>query len=205
VLDCIGEIVGGGPVESVDQFLEVIADERTVGGWVVIGKALGAQLDHDLEVALKKCRGYIIAADVWHGADTLAERVLGPALVKRLDLTLDAIQNWRDDTNHWVRRAIGTAVHYWGKRAQGSSEHQPDVESLLDFIEPLFEERETKVVKGVGWGLKTLGKYYPQMTTNWLTRQLILKKRQPRKLMLNKAMTYLAEEQRQLILSQPSA
>jgi hypothetical protein len=79
------------------------------------------------------------------------------------------------------------------------------VESLLDFIEPLFEERETKVVKGVGWGLKTLGKYYPQMTTNWLTRQLILKKRQPRKLMLNKAMTYLAEEQRQLILSQPSA
>jgi hypothetical protein len=48
-------------------------------------------------------------------------------------------------------------------------------------------------VKGVGWGLKTLGRYYPDLVAEWLPRQVI---RRHRALMLRKALTYLSDEQR---------
>ncbi|HEX9616936.1 MAG TPA: hypothetical protein VGA03_05930 [Anaerolineales bacterium] len=39
---------------------------------------------------------------------------------------------------------------------------------MLDFLAPLFSERETEAVKGVGWGLKTLGRHYPDLVSDWL-------------------------------------
>ena len=34
----------------------------------------------------------------------------------------------------------------------------------------MFEEWEMDAVKGVGWGLKTLGKHYPDLVADWLVR-----------------------------------
>jgi hypothetical protein len=51
-----------------------------------------------------------------------------------------------------------------------------------------------KAAKGVGWGLKTLGKHYPDLLVEWLPRQL---PRRHRAVMERKALTYLSEEQRQ--------
>ena len=78
LLGRIGEAVGAGPLEAVDPFLEHIAAEKTEGGWVVIGSALGQQLGRDPAGAFAQSRTFIIAADVWYGADILGERVPGP-------------------------------------------------------------------------------------------------------------------------------
>jgi hypothetical protein len=67
---------------------------------------------------------------------------------------------------------------------------------LLGLLEPMFEEGEMPVVKGVGWGLKTMGKYYPELMTDWLIQQVVLRQRRHRALMLRKALTYLSEDQR---------
>jgi 3-methyladenine DNA glycosylase AlkD len=195
ILDCIGEIIGAGSLEDVNVFLDQVADGETVRGWAVIGKVLGTQLERDFEDALERCRNYIITADVWHGADALAERVPGPALVNHFNPAFKAIGLWRDDPNPWVRRAIGTALHFWAKRTRGTSDYIPNAALWLDWVEPMFEERDIKVVKGVGWGLKTLGKYYLQLVTEWLVKQINQKQRQPRRLILRKAMTYLTEKQ----------
>lgn len=74
----IGESAGAVPLDAVNTFLERLASERIEGGWVVIGKALGQQLERDRAGAFTRCRGFIIAADVWYGADILGERVPGP-------------------------------------------------------------------------------------------------------------------------------
>ena len=42
LLGHISEAVGTGPLEAVNPFLEHIAAARTEGGWVVIGRAVGA-------------------------------------------------------------------------------------------------------------------------------------------------------------------
>lgn len=193
-LGLIGEAVGKGPLDPVNTFLEHIAARGTEGGWVVIGTALGQQLDRDISGAFERCRDFIVAADIWYGADILGERVPGPALVSHFQPAISCLEPWRDDENHWVRRAVGVSVHYWTKRAGGKKELTPQAEELLSFLAPMFEEWDMPAAKGVGWGLKTLGKYYPESLTAWLGAQL---PRRHRAVIERKALTYLSPEQRQ--------
>ena len=189
----IGEPIGAGPLDATNAFLDRIAADKTEGGWVVIASVLEKQLGRDLAGTLARCRGYIIAADVWYGADTLGEGVVGRALVAHFQPALDLLTPWREDANPWVRRAVGTGVHFWAKRSRGAAEHTPQAETLLAFLEPMFEEWDMTAVKGVGWGLKTLGRHYPDLVADWVAQQA---GRRPRALMLRKALTYLSDEQR---------
>ena len=195
-LGLIGEAVGAGEPVPVNAFLERVASEKTEGGWVVIGKALGQQLENDLAGAFERCRGYIIAADVWYGADILGERVPGPALTADFERALALLDPWRTDENVWVRRVVGVAIHFWAKRSRGEEHLAPQAAELVEFLEPLFEEWEMPAVKGIGWGLKTLGRHYPELVVEWLPRQL---QRRHRAVMVRKAVTYLSEEQRTLV------
>jgi len=204
ILGRMGEAVGVGLLElsyleqsrRTDDFLGLIAVGSTEGGWVVIGAVLGAQLERDLEGAFDRCRDFIMAADVWYGADILGERVPGPALVANFRRALVLLDPWREDENRWVRRAVGVAVHFWAKRLRGGVEYVPQAEALLNLLEPMFGEWDMDAVKGVGWGLKTLGKYYPDLVVDWLAREIVPSQRRHRTLMLRKATTYLSDEQR---------
>jgi len=193
VLGRIGEIVGAGPLDYVNSFWDLIATDRTEGGWAVIGSGLGAQMERDLAGAFARSRDFIFAGDVWYAADILGERVPGPALVSRFQPALELLAPWRADGNAWVRRAVGVAVHFWAKRSRGAAEQAARAQQLLVFLEPMFEEWDMDAVKGVGWGLKTLGRYYPDLVADWLPRQVT---RRHRALMLRKAITYLPDEQR---------
>ncbi len=196
LLDRIGEAVGAGPLPAVNGFLERIAAARTEGGWVVIGSALRRQLDRDLAGAFARCRTFVIAADIWYATDIFGERVPGPALVTDFHSALALLAPWREDANRWVRRTVGVAVHFWAKRSRGAPERADKAETLLAFLEPLFEEWDMDAVKGVGWGLKTLGRHYPDLVADWLAEQVVRRHRRHRALMLRKALTYLSDEQR---------
>ena len=163
---------------------------------MVIAKVLEQTLDQDLPGTLARCRDFIIAADVWYAADTFGEGVVGQAIVTQLQPALDLLTPWREDPNPWVRRAVGTGVHFWAKRSRGAMEHIPQAEVLLAFLEPMFEEWDMIAVKGVGWGLKTMGRQYPELATDWLAEQVVPSELRFRALMLRKALTYLSDEQR---------
>jgi 3-methyladenine DNA glycosylase AlkD len=195
-LDLIGEIVGAAPVEAVNVLHRRICEDGTMGGWVVIGKGQGQQLDRDLPGTLDRCRTCIIASDVWFGSDILAERVPGPALVLKLNPTLTYMKLWRTDENVWIRRAVGVALHYWAKRSDGDEALLPQAEMLLEFIEPMFSEDKTSAIKGIGWGLKSLGKHYPDLVFNWLADRIIPSGIPYRSLMLRKTLTFLKDSQR---------
>lgn len=195
----IGGEIGRNPLERIDPFLARIAATHAEGGWPVISGVLAAQLGQDLSGSLGRCRSLIQEADVWYAADTLGEWVAGQALVDHFQPTLDLLLPWREDPNAWIRRAIGTSTHYWAKRSRGEEKLIPQAEILLSFLEPLFEEWEMIAVKGIGWGLKTLGKFYPDLLFPWLTKQVVQSQRPYRALMLRKATTYLSEAQRNLL------
>ncbi len=190
----IGHAIGNGPIEKVDAFLDCIAARREEGGWVVIGAALGQWMARDMQGSFDRCLSYIVAADVWYGADILAERVPGPALVMDFDGALALLLPWREDENPWVRRAVGVAVHFWAKRSQGAPDLAPQAWRCLALLEPMIEEWNLPAAKGVGWALKTLGKHYPDLLITWLPRQL---RRPHRAVMAHKALSYLSEEERQ--------
>jgi len=85
------------------------------------------------------------------------------------------------------------AVHFWAKRSRGAPQHRAGAETLLAFLAPMFDERDMDAVKGIGWGLKTLGRYYPDPVTDWLVELVGRSQRYPCALLLRKAMTYLPE------------
>jgi hypothetical protein len=66
----------------------------------------------------------------------------------------------------------------------------------LALLEPVFWEWDMDAVKGIGWGLKTLGRDYPDLVADWLAQQVVPGQRRHRKLMLRKALTFLSDEQR---------
>lgn len=195
-LDLIAEAISAGPLEEVSAFLEKIAADETMGGWVIIATALGCQASHDLAGAFARCRDSIIVADVWHATDTFGERVTGPALVADFQSARGLLSPWREDTNRWVRRNVGVAVHFWAKRSRGASEQADKAAAALTFLEPMFEEWDLDAVKGVGWGLKTLGRHFPELVADWLEEQVVQRNRRYRALMLRKALTYLSDDQR---------
>ncbi len=195
LLDRVGGVVGAGDLAPVNALLERIAAGRTEGGWVIVASALGQQLGRDLGGAFARCRAHVVAADVWYATDILGDRVPGPALVSHFEPALALLAPWREDTNRWVRRSTGVAVHFWAKRSRGASQLRERANVLLHFLEPMFEEWDMDAAKGVGWGLKTLGRHYPDLVADWLVGQ-VAQGRRYRALMLRKAMTYLSQEQR---------
>lgn len=201
----VGGPVAEGPLEPVNTFLERIVADKTMGGWVVVAIALETQLDRDLPGVFARCRRFIVAGDVWYAADTLGEGVPGRALVAHFNPALDALAPWREDGNAWVRRAVGTAVHYWAKRSRGAAEHTDRAVALLNLLTPLFDEWEMDAVKGVGWGLKTLGKHYPDLVADWLAQEIVPGQRRHRAIMLRKALTYLNNAQRARATGEPFA
>lgn len=201
LLDRIGHAAGSAPSLETNALLERIAAGQTEGGWVVIGSALGARRHRDLDGTLARCRTCIAAAELWYATDILAERVPGPALVTSFERALEILGPWRQDPNRWVRRSVGVAVHFWAKRSRGAPELQVQAGALLEFLDPMFGEWEMDAVKGVGWGLKTLGRTYPDLVAAWLEAQVVQRQRRYRALMLRKAVTYLPDEHRARLAS----
>jgi len=195
-LDRIGEQIGSTSLDESEPFFNNLAARKYMGSWVIIGSALRCYLPIELERALADCREFIIQADVWYATDTFGERVAGPALLVDFYPALKVLSAWREDPNRWVRRCVGVAVHLWAKRTRGNAEMADRARELINFIGPVFEEKNQDAVKGIGWGLKTLGRYYPELAAAWLDEQVNTLHRQPRPLMLRKAYTYLPTQQK---------
>jgi hypothetical protein len=196
MLRLIGRPVGDSSLEYTNALLDCIAEDKTEGGWVVIASGLEAQLNRDPLGVFDRCHKYIIIGDIWYAADIFGEGVAGAALVRDFQSTLNLLNPWRVDANRWVRRAVGVSAHLWAKRSRGEEHLRPQAACLLEFLDPLFEEWDMDAVKGVGWGLKTLGRYYPDLMSDWLDVQVVQRKRHCRTIMFRKATTYLSDDQR---------
>jgi len=188
MLDRVAREFGQAAFGELDAFLDLVSHSETIGSWALIGTALVQHLDDDLVGALERERMYAILGGLWYAADAMGERTAGQALVNHFDETLKSFAVWRADENSWVRRSIGVGVHVWAKRTRGAEALQ--ARRLLQFLEPLWGESEMDAVKGVGWGLKTIGRYYPDLMSEWLEKQ---RTRPHRALMMRKATTYLNE------------
>jgi hypothetical protein len=195
LLDLAGRTIAEAARASPSEFLALLdglAGTEAIGAWPCIGSALAAaHLPDEIPCAFEQTRRYILLAGVWHATDALAERVPGEGLRVGFDRTVALLRTWRGGSSAWLRRAVGVAAHYYAKRER---DEPVRAAQLLDLLAPLFEERATTAAKGIGWGLKTIGRYYPDLLTDWLRGQLT--SRQPRRLTVRKAVTYLPERAR---------
>src|SRR3972149_3027123 len=107
--------------------------------------------------------------------------------LKAFDKTLPWLQKFLEDKSKWVKRSVGVAIHLFSKRVRDAPKK---ANKLLNLVEPYIEETQVDVVKGVGWGLKTIGKHHPGILEAFLEEQ-IKAHRKISKVMMKKARTYL--------------
>jgi len=194
-LDLVGKILGEWGREEPQKllaFFDRLVETKAMGAFVIAGQGLIAINDVDLELSFAKAREYIIRGDVWYVVDIIGERPLGHGLLLHFDGAVGLLEGFTRDANPWVRRSVGVAVHFFAKRVRDDPAR---IERLLALLAPLIEERDTSALKGIGWGLKTIGRYYPDLLVSFLHRELATKR--PRKLLLRKATTYLDEAKKE--------
>lgn len=199
-LDRIGKILG----ECADtnerdlvSLLDKIVEYNAMGGYVIVGQALVQMLETNFARAMKLGQKYIEIGACWYVCDIIGERCFGQALNRHFESALPYLRSLLNDKNDWVKRSAGVAIHLFVKR---NKTDQKNIQLLLQAVEPHIEEKNIDVVKGIGWGLKTIGKYHPDLMDTFLRKQFS-KKRKLSGLMLSKATTYFAKSRRVALAS----
>jgi len=192
LLDEMGKLLGTAgrddPSKYFVVFDEIIATDK-MGAYVIVGQALAAFFETELEASIHRAKEIIAKGQKWYVCDILGERVLGQSLVTHFEAALSILEPMTSVEDQWVRRSIGVAVHFFAKRRPEDRERMRRLMALLLL---LIEDKRVSVVKGVGWGLKTIGNYQPKLVEDYL--QEIVKTKRISKLMLRKATTYLDEK-----------
>ena len=199
LLDEIGKQLGeSGKLDRQSYFLvfdEIIVTEK-MGGYVIVGQALAAFLETELEASIDKAKEIITAGKKWYICDIVGERVLGQALVFYFESAVSILERMTSLEEPEVRRSIGIAIHFFAKRRP---EDTDKLGRLLSLLSSLVDDKRVFVVKGVGWGLKTIGKYQPKLVEEYLRDTLETKRIS--KLMLWKATAYLDEKTKEELLN----
>jgi 3-methyladenine DNA glycosylase AlkD len=194
ILDHVGMRLGRASLGNV-IFLKVLdrmISRGSVGYYVIAGSALAQRLTANMMTCLEKTAEYIVIGDDWAKCDSIAERVWGRALVYDFPHAYSYLAKMKTHDNRWIRRAVGVAVHYFAKRKPAS---RTEMRRLLVLLAPMLDERNRDAIKGIGWGLKTIGKHQPKLLTNFLKKNA--KRAHPTKLMLRRATTYLPARTKQ--------
>lgn len=189
LLDEIGKLLGEAGKSEKQKYFgvidEIVAADK-MGGYVIVGQALAQFLEKQPEKSLNKAKEVVIKGKTWYVCDIVGEQVFGQALVSYFESAVLVLQKMTSLEAQEVRRSIGVGVHFFAKRRPNDTEK---MKRLLSMLSALVEDRRVFVVKGVGWGLKTIGKHQPELIVEFM--QDTLKTKRVSKLLLRKATTYL--------------
>ena len=199
LLDEIGKRLGEAGKHDKQRYFRVfdeIVATAKIGGYVIVGQALAAFLETELEASINKAKEVVVAGKEWYVCDIVGERVLGQALVSYFESAVLILERMTSLEEAEVRRSIGVAVNFFAKRRP---EDREKLGLLLSLLLPLIDDKRVFVVKGVGWGIKTIGKHQPKLVEECL--QETLKTKRISKLMLRKASTYLDEKTKEKLVN----
>jgi len=199
-LDLLGKSIGYALKDSPKILIEgfdKLIEYNKMGSYVISSQGLIQLLPDNIELVMEKSRDYILFGNKWYVCDIIGERSVGQSLVDYFEGTLPWIEDFLADENSWIKRTAGVSIHFFSKRIKNDNEKTL---ILLKILEPYMGEKQIDIVKGIGWGLKTIGKYHPDLIVSFMRDQLDMKKKIS-KIILRKAMTYLPDDKKEEIKS----
>lgn len=102
-------------------------------------------------------RGWTDFIDNWAHSDVLS-KVYSFLLDHHPELLLPQLKKWNRSTNPWKRRtSVVSTIYYASPRRT-----PPSPETVLSLIEPLLNDQDLYVQKGVGWQLREAYKLWPE-------------------------------------------
>ena len=201
ILDIIGGKLGENAIFHKDKyfdFFDMISAKKLMGGYVVIAQSLISLLSVDCRECFKNVKKYMMEGNEWYVCDTFGERVLGYAMIDHYNNARKLFWEFIYDDNHWVQRSVGVAAHFFAKRCLNDKRDDKKAVKILELLTPRICERDIRVIKGIGWGLKTMGRYYPELLVPYIKTQIASK--QISAVIIKKSVTYLDDISRNEII-----
>lgn len=129
------------------------------GSSVVIGKLLQLWLPDALPSAFMVAGQAITSGSTWFHCDHIGERVYGHGLLHHYEAALPLLTKTLHSGDEWNQRAVGVAAHYATKKGLNAER----VTAVLTLLLTKADSKAYEVQRGVGWGLKTIAKFHPEL------------------------------------------
>lgn len=155
------------PQDEQRQLITALTGQTEHGSSVIIGKLLQLWLPHSLPKAFELAGEAITRGDTWYHCDHIGERVFGHGLRHHFDEALPLLTHNLHDGHDWQQRAVGVAAHYATKKGLPATQ----VEVVLTLLMTQAHSQAYEVQRGVGWGLKTIAKFHPDLMRQELEKR----------------------------------
>lgn len=110
-------------------------------------------------------RGWTARCTCWEHSDDLT-KIYADVVESNPGWMLPTLKKWNRSGNSWQRRKSMTSlIEYAAKR-----KHFLPFRELITFIEPLLDDDEYYVQKGLGWTLREIGNAYPGETSVFMEK-----------------------------------
>ncbi len=162
--------------EDPDTWLllcDKMAERETDSAYNLTSLIMGGMLPQRMKECFDRSRIYLSDTERWFSSDVYASHVVCEGL--KFDFTR-AVEYLHDFVNHssiWVKRCVGIAVHHYARQVRDMPER---ISVLLDLIKNVMGEKDVRVAKGVGWGLRSIGEFYPETLIRFARKNFARKK-----------------------------
>jgi len=112
-------------------------------------------------------KNWVERINCWEHSDDLS-KILANVIEANPDQLLPVYEQWNRSENPWKRRqSIVGLIEYAGKRKRFLP-----FEKLISFINPLLDDEDYYVQKGIGWTIREIYNAYPEKALDYISQNL---------------------------------
>lgn len=115
----------------------------------------------------KTISGWIEKCDNWAHSDGLSS-IYARALEEMPEVVLPLLQKWNSSNNPWKRRQSVVSLLYYARLRK----RVLPFKVLISMVEKLLCDKEYYVQKGVGWTIREIYNCYPELTSEFIEKNL---------------------------------
>ncbi len=145
-------------LDVCEELLKSNFHEDSEVGLKLIRKAT-KEVDSNLFEKFDKWVEYIKS---WATVDTLCLHFIGAIILQNPD-RISNLLDWTHSDNRWRRRCAAVAMVPSARRGD-------HLEEIFQIAEPMMEEKDDIVQKGIGWMLKDISHRYPEEISSFLKK-----------------------------------
>ena len=199
-LEAVEEVLRRRSIEDPDKWLMIcdeIADRQTDSAYHLSSLILGGILTQRMKECFDHSRIYLSDTTRWFSSDVYAVHVVCRGLKHDFTNAIRYLYEFANDSSVWVKRCVGIAVHHYAKSVRDMPER---IAVILDLMKRLIGEKDVRVAKGIGWGLRSIGEFYPDLLVKFAKRNFARKK--VSKLLFRVAVANLSFDAKEELLKQ---
>ncbi|WP_061247491.1 DNA alkylation repair protein [Leptospira noguchii] len=140
-------------------FMDQIIKLGHMGGYVISAIILQLRSEKHFEQSFNKAVEYILLGNEWYVCDIIGERIMGYFLFKEPERTFPILKKYIRHENGWIVRSVGVASHYAVKKGLGKKY----VEDTFCLLLSKMDTKDFHTKKGIGWAVKTISKFHPDI------------------------------------------